>query len=188
MGSSIRGNRSITAVLLLVLFGLFLGIACTGPAGPAGVQGPQGAAGEQGPQGIAGPQGPAGVAAQASAAISNQQSQQSEETENENENSAYGKPTIWGDQPAYGISFSSPNGIAIDSSDNVYVTEFRGNRVQKFSFDGVLVRRWGSEGSEDGQFQNPTGIAIDGEGNVYISESGNHRVQKFDSDGNWITS
>ena len=35
----------------------------------------------------------------------------------------------WGDDPSSGISFSSPNGIAIDSSDNVYVTEFRGNRV-----------------------------------------------------------
>ena len=94
---------------------------------------------------------------------------------------------IWGNAPAEGVSFTSPNGIAIDSSDNVYVTEFRGNRVQKFTSDGVPVAQWGSKGSEGGQFQNPTGIAIDGEGNIYVSESGNHRVQKFTSDGKWLT-
>ena len=99
----------------------------------------------------------------------------------------YESAATWGDDPS-GVSFSSPNGIAIDSSDNVYVTEFRGNRVQKFTADGVLVTQWGSEGSGEGQFQNPTGIAIDGDGNVYVSESGNHRVQKFTSDGRWLAS
>ena len=75
----------------------------------------------------------------------------------------------------------------MDSSDDVYVTEFHRNPVQRFTFDGVLIGRWGSEGSENGQFQNTTGISIDSEGNVYISESGNYWVQKFGSECNWIT-
>ena len=100
----------------------------------------------------------------------------------------YESTGTWGEDLSDGVSFASPNGIAIDSSDNVYVTEFRGNRVQKFTSDGVLVAEWGSAGGEDGQFRNPTGIAIDGEGNVYVSESGNHRVQKFTAAGKWLAS
>jgi hypothetical protein len=80
--------------------------------------------------------------------------------------------SVWGNNPAFEVSFTSPNGIAIDVSDNVYVTEFRGNRVQKLSPDGVLLTVWGSQGSERGEFQSPTGIAIDGGGNVYVSEIG----------------
>jgi len=102
--------------------------------------------------------------------------------------SIYEIESIWGNTPASGVSFASPNGIAIDSFDNVYVTEFRGNRVQKFSPDGVLLTGWGSAGTDNGQFRNPTGIAIDGEGNVYVSESGNNRVQKFTAEGEWLAS
>jgi len=84
------------------------------------------------------------------------------------------------------VQFMGPNAIVIDSADNIYTTEFMGNRVQKFNSDGELVIAWGSEGSDDGQFRNPTGITIDTEGNIYVSESGNHRVQKFTSDGEWL--
>ena len=84
------------------------------------------------------------------------------------------------------VQFMGPNAIVIDSEDNIYTTEFMGNRVQKFNSDGELIIAWGSEGSDDGQFRNPTGIAIDTEGNIYVSESGNHRVQKFTSDGEWL--
>lgn len=84
------------------------------------------------------------------------------------------------------VQFRGPNAIVIDSEDNIYTTEFMGNKVQKFAPDGELLIAWGSEGSENGQFRNPTGIAIDVEGNIYVSESGNHRVQKFTSDGEWL--
>ena len=67
------------------------------------------------------------------------------------------------------VRFLAPNAIAIDSEDNIYTTEFMGNRVQKFDSDGERVIAWGSEGSENGEFRNPTGIAIDAEGNVYLS-------------------
>lgn len=84
------------------------------------------------------------------------------------------------------VQFMGPNAIVIDSEDNIYTTEFMGNRVQKFAPDGELIIAWGSEGSDDGQFRNPTGIAIDSDSNIYVSESGNHRIQKFTSDGEWL--
>lgn len=84
------------------------------------------------------------------------------------------------------VQFMGPNAIVIDSEDNIYTTEFMGNRVQKFNSDGELIIEWGSEGSDHGQFRNPTGIAIDSEDNIYVSESGNHRIQKFTSNGEWL--
>ena len=98
---------------------------------------------------------------------------------------AFVEVAVWGN-PDGDIRFSGPNGIAVDASDNVYVTEFQGNRVQKFTADGTLLLQWGGEGDENGQLRNPTGIALDSEGNVYVSESGNHRVQKFAADGEWL--
>ena len=83
------------------------------------------------------------------------------------------------------ISFNSPNGIANDANDDIYITEFQNNRVRKFSSNGELLSQWGTSGNENGQFLNPTGIAIDSEGNIYVSESGNHRVQKFSANGQW---
>ncbi len=108
---------------------------------------------------------------------------------------------IWGLDVSDDISFSFPNGVAIDSAGNVYVTEFSGNRVQKFTPEGVLLSQWGVEGvgfgsSQPGEtgglaqglFGNPTGIAIDDADNVYVSESGTSRVQKFSTDGELLGS
>ncbi len=101
--------------------------------------------------------------------------------------SRYMEVDVWGQDPGAPISFSAPNWIAVDADDNLYITEFFGNRVQKISAEGALLGQWGSEGEDDGQFRSPTGIAIDFAGNVYVSESGNHRVQKFSPDGAHLT-
>ena len=108
---------------------------------------------------------------------------------------------IWGLDASDDTSFWFPNGVAIDSAGNVYVTEFSGNRVQKFSPEGLLLSQWGVDGvgfsnsqpSETGatalgNFDNPTGIAIDDADNVYVSESGSSRVQKFSADGELLAS
>ena len=48
------------------------------------------------------------------------------------------------------VTFSGPNAIAIDSQDNVYLTEFGGDRVQKFTPDGVFLAQWGGRGADPG--------------------------------------
>ncbi|MDQ6723597.1 MAG: hypothetical protein M3Z01_04960 [Thermoproteota archaeon] len=83
--------------------------------------------------------------------------------------------------------YNSPNGIAIDSSGNLYVSDYDNNRIQKFDSNGTFITKWGSEGSKDGQFLNPQGIATDSSGNVYVSDYDNNRIQKFDSNGTFIT-
>jgi DNA-binding beta-propeller fold protein YncE len=98
--------------------------------------------------------------------------------------------------------FDGPVGLAIDSSDNVYVVDEFNQRVQEFNSSGAFIRMWGwgvddgtaalqtctsscetgQSGPGDGQFSNPeTGIDIDSSGHVYVADQGNERVQEFDA-------
>ena len=36
-----------------------------------------------------------------------------------------------------------PNGIAVDSSGNVYVADADNNRIQKFNSNGTFITKWG---------------------------------------------
>ena len=82
-----------------------------------------------------------------------------------------------------------PNGVAVDSADNVYVTEQANHRVQKFDSNGVYagltIGTPGVAGSDNAHFDQPKDITLDSAGNIYVAdgEGANHRVQKFDSSG-----
>jgi DNA-binding beta-propeller fold protein YncE len=76
-----------------------------------------------------------------------------------------------------------PAGIALDSQENVYVTDEWLNRVSIFDKDGNFLRDWGRAGSDDGEFNGPSGIAIDPKDVLYIVDSRNHRVQTFTKEG-----
>ena len=81
----------------------------------------------------------------------------------------------WGSTGKGDGQFSGPDGIAIDSSGNVYVADNDNKRIQG---DGQFG---------DGTYADPVDIAIDSSDNVYVIEWSNDRVQKFDSNGNFIT-
>ena len=77
-------------------------------------------------------------------------------------------------------------GIAVDSQENVYITDEWMNRVSIFDTDGNYLTRWGISGDGDGAFNGPSGIAIDLEDNIFIVDSRNHRVQKLTRDGQFL--
>ncbi len=79
-----------------------------------------------------------------------------------------------------------PSGIALDSEENIYITDEWMNRVSVFTKDGELLKVWGSGGSGDGELNKPSGIALDSNEDAYIVDSLNHRVQKFSKDGEYI--
>ena len=83
-------------------------------------------------------------------------------------------------------SFLSPQHLAFDSENNLYVTDLGNARVQKFDSSGNFLSEWGSKGTEPGKFGHPSGIAISGEF-VFVVDNRNHNVQKFDLNGNFIT-
>ncbi len=90
--------------------------------------------------------------------------------------------TKWGSPGSGDGQFDQPQGIAVDGSGNVFVTEGSHNtRIQKFTNTGTFLGQWGCNvaGSADGLFSDPRGLAVDGSGNVYVADSLNSRIQKF---------
>jgi DNA-binding beta-propeller fold protein YncE len=80
-----------------------------------------------------------------------------------------------------------PAGIALDSQENVYVTDEWLNRISIFDKDGTFLSYWGTSGSDDSELIGPSGIAIDRQDVLYIVDSRNHRIQKFTKDGKFLS-
>ena len=82
-------------------------------------------------------------------------------------------------------NFTEPNGIAIDSDNNVYVVDSGHSKVMRLDSNGTFALNWGSWGSSNGQFKHPTGIFVN-KNYVFVADSGNARIQMFDKSGNFL--
>ena len=86
-----------------------------------------------------------------------------------------------------------PTGLAVDGIGNIFIADFRNNRIRKVNSIGIISTAAGSSDSGyyggDGDLATnaflklPTGVAIDGLGNIYIVDSKNNRIRKVDSNG-----
>ena len=76
-----------------------------------------------------------------------------------------------------------PVSLALDSRQQVYVTDEQQHRVTVLDLAGNFVRQWGGRGVAAGQLDGPAGIAIGADDTVYVAEQGNNRVQRFTADG-----
>jgi class 3 adenylate cyclase/sugar lactone lactonase YvrE len=92
----------------------------------------------------------------------------------------------WGSAGNGPLQFSSPTGVEVDASGNIYVVDSSTDTVQKLSSNGAFLSRWGSPGSGDGQLEAPSDIAVDHQGDVYVADAGNNRIQEFASDGSFL--
>ena len=97
---------------------------------------------------------------------------------------------IWEDGAGQGqppASSTFPWGIATDSNDNVFVADWRNDRIQKFDADGKPLKVFGTPGNGNGELHRPSGVTLDDDGNLYIADWGNHRVQILDPEGKFLT-
>jgi DNA-binding beta-propeller fold protein YncE len=78
---------------------------------------------------------------------------------------------------------SGPEGIAVDSDGNIFVTDGGVLRVLKFSPIGKLLM---SFGSKNRWFHDLGHLAVDSAGYIYVAEGGANRIQKFSPDGKRI--
>ncbi len=100
-----------------------------------------------------------------------------------------GAPGVAGSTDGAGIlaRFSSPYGVAVDASGNVYVADAGNDTIRKVTPAGVvttLAGAPGKAGSADGTgaaaaFNYPEGVSLDGAGNIYVADTGNQTIRKI---------
>jgi len=84
-----------------------------------------------------------------------------------------------------GRFFFGPSGVTFDKTGNVYVGDFNGERILKFTADGQpLGVIGGTVGTEPGQFKGVAGVRISPvSGNIFVADQYNNRVQVLDPNG-----
>ena len=78
-----------------------------------------------------------------------------------------------------------PKGIAIDDTDNIYVSSE--HKLQKFTSSGELIECIGIKGWKEGEFDDPRGVTLY-DNQVYVCDSNNYRIQVFDLNLNFVRS
>ncbi|MDG0814571.1 NHL domain-containing protein [Cohnella rhizosphaerae] len=94
--------------------------------------------------------------------------------------------------PADQAELSSPNGIAVDLNDNLYIVDSGNARIRKVDQGGLITTisgngEFGFSGdggpSIEAKIASPSAIAIDSAGNVFFVDSYNNRIRKVDTEG-----
>ena len=79
-----------------------------------------------------------------------------------------------------------PVGIALDSQDNVYMSDEYLHRISVFDKTGNFVDTWGVQGNGHGQFDRPSGIVFDQDDNLLVVDSVNNRIQRYTKSGDCL--
>jgi sugar lactone lactonase YvrE len=97
------------------------------------------------------------------------------------------------DGPLATATFNRPNGITIDGSGNLYISDRNNEKIRKISVDGMVITIAGSgeNGFQDGpgetaKFREPGGLTFFN-GEVYVADWFNHRIRKIDPTNNVTT-
>ncbi len=97
--------------------------------------------------------------------------------------------------PAVNAQLSAPQGIAIDSSGNIYISDTNNNRVRIVTPNGIINTFAGNgligaplafgDGGPANQanLHLPGGLAVDSSGNLFIADTGDNLIRKVTTDG-----
>lgn len=84
-----------------------------------------------------------------------------------------------GVQTTLSSSFSSPYGLAVDGSGNVYVADSGNNAVKEIMAVNGSIPASPTINTLATGFGQPAGVAVDGSGNVYVADAGNGVVDEI---------
>jgi trimeric autotransporter adhesin len=85
-------------------------------------------------------------------------------------------------------TINSPQALAMDASNNLFIAEFSGNKIRKVTSGGTISLYAGTgtaSSTGDGAaatlatLNNPRGLAVDSSGNVFVGEYAGARVRKI---------
>ena len=96
---------------------------------------------------------------------------------------------IWEDRgPGFAGGDSPwPSSVAVDSRENVYVSDDYASHVDVYDKEGNHTGRWGAKGAGTGELNGPSGLDFDDDDNLYVVDGLNHRVQVFTREGKLLS-
>ena len=98
--------------------------------------------------------------------------------------------------PAIKAALYYPEGVAVDSTGNLYIADTLNNRVRRVDPSGTITTVAGTGvvgGGGDGgpateaQLAFPKGVAVDADDNLYIADNENGRIRRIDRSGTITT-
>jgi sugar lactone lactonase YvrE len=98
--------------------------------------------------------------------------------------------------PATAATFDSPQGLALDTANNLYIADTHNHCIRKLNLTtGILTTIAGTNPGFSGdnalataaQLNLPTALAIDTANNLYLADTGNHRIRKISAATGIIT-
>src|SRR5216683_1957733 len=95
--------------------------------------------------------------------------------------------------PATSATLDSPQGLALDTANNLYIADTHNHRIRKLNLTtGILITIAGTTtpgfsgdkaSATSAQLNLPTALALDASNNLYLADTGNHRIRKIPATG-----
>jgi len=86
-----------------------------------------------------------------------------------------------------GSAFTSPSGVAVNSTDHIFVSDFALNKVQIYSSTGTFVAFFDGTNGTGTLFAGASAIAIDSNDRIIVGDGSADTIQIFDSNGSFLS-
>jgi sugar lactone lactonase YvrE len=94
-------------------------------------------------------------------------------------------------------ALNSPNGVAVDSSGNIYIADTGNNVIREVSASSGVIERVAGKGTSgysgdegyatSATLNSPNGVALDSSGDIYIADTNNDVIRKVTASNDIIT-